>query len=437
MRMAAILAAVIATLYTAGWSLLGPVSDFFPSVGFISWLGGRLLVLACVLTAVCLIRWALVHRLKWGFRHAFTHAWVLYQVRAALLAVGGTYGNTAPPRVKLNLSRDLSYGTLMIRNHIKYDKQLESVNLSSALGRYITENQYRSDDENWHVYEIEDGRVDRQLIFESYQEFVEYCRQYEDYTLFMDKQTAVPLSSMLLVGLTGSGKTYALYSLILQLQNWRTKPELYFVDPKGSSLCVLGSEIETNRAEDSIEGIISLLEQFYSRMQERKAELKERLKEKLDADYRHWHMPAHIFFFDELGVFQSVANTLDKKTRDNFNMWLRSIVLQGRQLGFFLWAVMQKSDSTDIPTAIRDNLVWKVVLGQATNTTYMTTFEHAADLPKRKFGLGQGLYSYQGRTRQPKITSFPTLDFDILEAAKETGEGPPVMTGGPRKEESR
>ena len=83
-------------------------------------------------------------------------------------------------------------------------------------------------------------------------------------------------------------------------------------------------------------------------------------------------------------------------------------------MGFFLWVVMQKSDSADIPTAIRDNLIWKVVLGSATNTTYLTCFEHAADLPKRKFGPGQGLYSYQGLTLKPQITSFPTLKFDIL-----------------------
>ena len=75
---------------------------------------------------------------------------------------------------------------------------------------------------------------------------------------------------------------------------------------------------------------------------------------------------------------------------------------------------MQKSDANDIPTAVRDNLPLKICLGMATNTTYMTIFEHAANLPKRRFGPGQGLFFCQGLTRQPEVVSFPTLKFDIL-----------------------
>lgn len=189
---------------------------------------------------------------------------------------------------------------------------------------------------------------------------------------------------------------------------------LCFADPKNSSLCVLGKRIAPQWTAGTPEEIIKHLEDFNQLMMERKEELQAKLEEKLDADYRHWGMPAYIYIFDEFAAFQSVVATMDKKVRDKVSMLFRSIVLQGRQLGFFLWVVMQKSDSTDIPTAIRDNLIWKVVLGSATNTTYLTCFEHAADLPERKFGLGQGLYSYQGLTLKPQITSFPTLNFDIL-----------------------
>lgn len=198
-------------------------------------------------------------------------------------------------------------------------------------------------------------------------------------------------------------------------------PELYFADPKNSSLRVFGKRITPKWTAGTPEEIIEMLEKFGQCMEERKEELQSKLEEKLDADYRHWSLPAHVFIFDEFAAFQSVVAAMDKKQRDKVSMLLRNIVLQGRQLGFFLWVVMQKSDSTDIPTAIRDNLIWKVVLGSATNTTYITTFEHAADLPKRKFKQGQGLYSYQGLTLKPQLTSFPTLNFDILGAIiKET-----------------
>lgn len=130
-------------------------------------------------------------------------------------------------------------------------------------------------------------------------------------------------------------------------------------------------------------------------------------------------MSANVFIFDEFASFQSVINGMDKKTRDHVAMLLRNIVLQGRQLGYFLWIVMQKSDASDIPTSIRDNLIWKVVLGNATRTTYVTAFEESANLPIRNFSCGKGLYSYQGITRQPQITSFPTLNFDILSSVKQ------------------
>jgi len=161
---------------------------------------------------------------------------------------------------------------------------------------------------------------------------------------------------------------------------------------------------------------MALLEQFHEKMQERKIELKERLNEKLDADYRYWNLPANILIIDEYSGFQSAVNTMEKKTRDKVSMMIRDIVLQGRQLGFVLWIVMQKSDSTDLSTNTRSNLLWKVVLGNATRTTYLTAFEESANLPVRNFGCGQGLYSYQGITREPQVISFPTLNFDILSA---------------------
>lgn len=437
-KYAAIITATTLGLYFAGCLLRGAVSDALPQIGIIPRIGLFCEFAAIVAAMAYIIYWSLLHKLiSHGPRYAATHALTLWRLRRALLDVGAGYAIeqysgaekvVVLPRIKVNFDNDLLYGTIKIRNHIKYNSQLENVNLSAALGRYIVEQQYLSDDENWYVFEIEDSQADRRLVFDSYQDFQSYCtRQKEEYTFFIDKKCFLSLSSLLLVGQTGSGKTYALYSLILQLLNWEIKPKLHFADPKDSSLCIMGKRIAPECTAGTVEEIIEQLEAFHQEMQERKIELQEKLSEKLDADYRHWQMPAHIFVLDEFSSFQSVVNTLDKKARDNVSLLLRSIVLQGRQLGFFLWIIMQKSDSSDIPTAIRDNLIWKVVLGLATNTTYMTTFEHAADLPKRNFGPGQGLYTYQGRTREPKITAFPTLHFDILEATEQAVNGPPVM----------
>ena len=384
-----------------------------------------LLIVGFLLLILYMVGWCISNKIYKGLRYAFLHAKVKRKIRKSLKNAGyyieqNFRGERVAilPKIKVNFSKDFLIGTIAIENHIKFDKKLEAVDISSALGKYIVTQQYISDDANSYVSEFEDASTDRQLVFNSYQELVTYSHEVGDYKLFMDSKNIVPISSLLLVGSTGSGKSYSTYSLILTMLNWEIKPKIMFADPKNSSLVVLGNHIAPENTAGTVEDIIALLESFHDKMQERKLEIQDKLNQKLDADYRYWSMTANVFIFDEFASFQSVINTADKKTRDKVAMLLRNIVLQGRQLGFFLWILMQKSDATDLPKSIRDNLIWKVVLGNATSTTYITTFEKSADLPIRKFRCGQGLYSYQGLTRQPQITSFPTLNFDILESVK-------------------
>ena len=159
-----------------------------------------------------------------------------------------------------------------------------------------------------------------------------------------------------------------------------------------------------------------MLQLFYEAMLKREKELQEYLYQKIDNDYKDWGLQAHIFVIDGFSTFMSNVAILDKATQDKVNMYLKSIIQKGRQLGFFMWIIMQKSDSKILPTYLRDNLVFKVVLGQATDTTYQTAFEEYADLPRLNYQQGQGLYTIQGLTRHPKVCSFPTLNFKIMDS---------------------
>lgn len=329
------------------------------------------------------------------------------------------------PRIKIKFDKDVESGKIYIRNNIRQNQKLENVDISSALGRFIVTEQYLTMNADWYVYEFEDAVLNAHLTFYDYQELAAYAKETGNYKLFMDKRTRVPLSSMLLVGATGSGKTYALYTLILQMMNWNNKPTLSFADPKNSSLVVLGNHLSPENTAGEITDIISLLERFHERMEERKAILKKELEGKLNADYRDFGMTAEVFIFDEYASFSSCLATLDTSTRKKVSMLLRNIVLQGRQLGFFLWIVMQKSSAEDIPTSIRSNLLLKIVLGRADRTTYQTAFEDSAkEVKALDLKQGEGLYYYPGRTRSPKRMSFPTLDFDIL---KSIGNGLGVL----------
>lgn len=411
----------------AGLLLRGPVSTALAGWGAAAHICARLGLLCFLLAAVLLaggaVWWAIVHRLNRGAKYALRHWQLSRSIARALLEAG--YGIPVGeqfyrlPRVKIRFDdKGLTSGLVEIQNHIKTDTSLSAVNLSSALGVYVVDAQYITNDNNYYCFEIADSRIDQQLKFSSYTELTGYAKRHTDkygpYTLFCDgRNEGIKIRSLLLVGITGSGKSYALMGLIAQLLNWPVPPVMYYADPKGSDIAVLGGSLSPERTADDIDGIIDLLHAFYNEMLVRKAEMKDRLSDRLGVDFTEWRLPAYIFIMDEYAAFQASISR-DKKRREEVEEILRNVVLMGRQLGFFVWLCMQKSDSSDIPTAIRDNLPLKICLGNAPATTLMTIFGHAADLPSRHWGKGQGLVYCDGITAAPRPVSFPTLNFDIF-----------------------
>lgn len=411
-----------------GWLLWGPACAALAGWGaarVCARLGLLCFLLASALLVGGAVWWAVAHHLRRGVKYALRHWQLCRSIERALLEAG--YGVPIGeqyyrlPCVKIRFD-DCTFtaGLVEVQNHIKSDSSLAAVNLSSALGVYVVDAQYISDDNNYYCYEISDSRIDRQLQFDSYAALADYARKHTDkygpYTLFCDaRNEGIKIRSLLLVGITGSGKSYALMGLIAQLQNWPIPPVVYYADPKGSDIAVLGGSLAPERTADNIDGIIDLLRDFYNKMLTRKAEMRDRLNGKLGSDFSDFRLPAYVFLMDEYAAFQASISK-DKKRRDEVEEIMRNVVLMGRQLGFYMWIAMQKSDSSDIPTAIRDNLPWKICLGNAPSTTLLTIFGHAADLPSRHFGKGQGMMYCDGITVAPRPVSVPTLNFDIFGA---------------------
>ena len=409
-----------------GWLLRGPVGTAlagWDAAHVCARLGLLCFLLAGLLLAGDAVWWAVVHHLGPGVKYALRHWQLCRGIKRVLMEAG--YGIPVGeqyyrlPQVKIRFDdKGLTSGIVEVQNHIKSDSSLAAVNLSSALGVYLVDAQYISDDNNYYCYEISDSRIDRQLCFDSYAALADYAHKhtgkYGPYTLFADaRNEGIKIRSLLLVGITGSGKSYALMGLIAQLQNWPIPPTVYYADPKGSDIAVLGGSLAPERTADDIDGIIDLLRQFHGSMMARKAEMRDKLSGKLGADFTDFRLPAYIFLFDEFAAFQASISR-DKKRRDEVEEIMRNVVLMGRQLGFYMWVAMQKSDSSDIPTAIRDNLPLKICLGNAPSTTLMTIFGHAADLSSRHWDKGQGLIYCDGITAAPRPVSFPTLRFDIF-----------------------
>lgn len=403
-----------------------PAHNFPYGIDFLQRTGAICFTLAGVQIVIYMVYWFFYHKAYKGVKYAFIHARMMRNLRCMLLEAStkhtvqeyaGEEKVARLPKIRILISDDMESGKVIIGNSIRFHKLFEDMNISSALGQYVVMEQYLSDDMNFYIYEFERSEI-KQLVFKDYNELKSYCSQCEDNTLFLDKKNKVPLYHTLIVGSTGSGKTYATYSLLLQLLNFSITPDIYIADPKQSSLYVLGKQIACDSTAGVTGEIVLLLERFYHEMTKREKELQKYLDKKLDSDYKDWELKPHVLIIDEFSSFMSVVSVLDKSTRDKVNMYLTNIIQKGRQLGFFMWIIMQKSDSKILPTYLRDNLVFKVVLGQATDTTYQTAFEEYASLPRLKFQPGYGLYSFQGLTRQPKVCSFPRLEFDVLHSVR-------------------
>src|SRR5699024_768130 len=360
--------------------------------------------------------WLIRNKAHNGIKYAIRHYFVIFRIRKAFLDANyynkRFYFNNEVadlPKIKVVFSKDYSKAKLLVQN-INIKKGIGEVNISFALDNFVVDRAYLSNDENYHVFEIYDSNIVQQYEFNNFNELREQTSQLDAYTLQIDKSIAIPLHGTLLVGQTGSGKTYALYSLILQMVAKKVHYNLYFADPKNSSLAVLGDKISKENTTTDIDETIKSLQIFVGKMNDRKVEIKEKLSTKLEADYSDFKYEPHIFIFDEFASFQSVIQTMEKKKRDEVTKLLSQVVLQGRQLGFFLWIVMQKSDASLLPTNLRENLPVKLVLGNAEKQTYVTAFGAGVDIPEKNFELGQGVLTCPDVADTPRICHFSYLN---------------------------
>ena len=239
----------------------------------------------------------------------------------------------------------------------------------------------------------------------------------DDYALIVDAVTTIPLHHSIICGQTGSGKSYFLNALIVQMLNKKVRYNLYFADPKRSGLSVVGSLVATERTADTVDDIIEMLRSFHAALKLRMDEMKVFLSEsvRVDRNYNDFGLEPSVLIFDEYLAFSLALSNYKKDVRDEVASILSDVVLMGRQCGFYIWLVMQSAPATQIPTFIRDQMVWKVVLGNSDRSTYTVTFDSSADIPTGKFSIGYGVYTFAGITEKPKILAAPTIrDFDIV-----------------------
>ena len=371
---------VAVVLMLVAWTLMSllpfglPFSD---AVGMVAVASAAVAAALATLVLVCfLLRFGILH----GWRYFCLCLRVTIPLRRAFLDAGYSikrYGLVGEyeeiPRIRIEMAEDGLSVKVRIENSIRFNKKLEDVDLSSAINGYVLERTYLADDRSEWIFELVDAATNFSLVFETFGDFKRYVLEnYDRYHLFLDSRSAVWLSSVLAVGQTGSGKSYLLYSLVLQLHV--KEAILYLCDPKNSGLASLGRMLCPERTGVSLDEIISLLEKFVAEMDGRKAEMQELLSGKLDATAFDFGLAPAVFVIDEYAALAYALRSRDKRTRDHVAELISAVVLMGRQLGFVLVLAMQKSDATLIDTAMRENLPLVIVLGNAQQQTIVTAF---------------------------------------------------------------
>lgn len=385
------------------------------------------MLIAVVILIGMAIRWMITNKLSKGVQYALSHAKMLQQLERALYDDGDYVERivlnqkcAVIPRIDITFSDDLQCGQIRIKNSIKLDRRLEELPISSALpGEYILTKSYIADDCNDYIYEFERYQLE-QLVFTSIEHFMEYEKGIGEYDVFLDSRHVVPIFHTLIIGQTGSGKSYCLYNLILQMLTKQKEYELYIADPKYSGLYTLGKKINESRVASSVEEIINLLRIFQNRMEKRKQEFSKKLLLKLDSDFKDFELTPIFLIIDEYSSFRASLTRYDKKTRDYVDEVIGNVVREGRQLGCFCIIAQQQSNATNLPTEIRENMPFKIILGMAERQTYMTALGVYPDNAKRYFDKGQGILVYPqiATPENPAVTSVATLDFDILKAVE-------------------
>lgn len=371
------------------------------------------------------LAWMVTNHLSKGIAYAKCHAKTMKQLERELFDAGYYVERTVfnkkcavIPHIDIILSDDLQCGQIRIRNSIKLDKRLEELPISSALPKeYILTKSYIADDCNDYIYEFELYHLE-QLVFSSFEQLLQYETDIGEYDIFLDSRHVVPIFHTLIIGQTGSGKSYCLYNFILQMLTKSTPYELYIADPKYSGLYVLGKKINQNCVASSVEEIINLLRIFQNRMEKRKQEFSKKLLLKLDSDFKDFDLTPICLIIDEYSSFRASLTRYDKKIRDFVDEVIGNVVREGRQLGCFCIIAQQQSNATNLPTEIRENIPFKIILGMAERQTYMTALGVYPDNAKRHFDRGQGILVYPqiATPENPAVTSVATLNFDILKA---------------------
>lgn len=175
------------------------------------------------------------------------------------------------------------------------------------------------------------------------------------------------LPHALIVGGTGSGKTYFILTLIKAFVE--SGAELTIVDPKNADLADLSCVLPNVYYET--EDIISCIDVFTNDMLERSSQMKLMPGYKTGGNYADLGLEPHFLIFDEYVAF---VEMLDSRSSNRVMSDLKRIAMLGRQAGYFLILACQRPDAKYLADGIRDQFHFRLALGRNSELGYKMMF---------------------------------------------------------------
>lgn len=263
--------------------------------------------------------------------------------------------------------------------------------------------------QDYFIAKLIDLNLNNQKLIENHQDFIDYIKDTEAYQIKIMNNFVKDVSKaphLLISGETGSGKSYLLYFIMFQLI--LKECELYVIDRK-KVLTKFEGILGAEHVADEEEKIFELLHRVNSSMDQREEFFKNEYAEDLDKDFTTTDFKPIFLIIDELG---SLVSELESKKQKEFNKMLQSIAQRGRASGVNIIISMQQPNAQNLPTAIRDQLTFKTVLGNTDDTTRNLVFT-ASDLIDLNFDKGQGYFTNSGTHNKASILFVPTFKFNL------------------------
>lgn len=226
----------------------------------------------------------------------------------------------------------------------------------------------------------------------------------------------------LIVGGTGSGKSFFILGKIVSYLNLSPQADLRIIDPKKADLSLLRfvSGFE-NKVATEANQICRILRETVELMEQRYSDYFNDVSA-FGKTYRDFNLPVTIVIFDEFSAFM---HSVDKKVAKEALDYVFTLVMKGRQAGVMIEILMQRPSADDLPTNIRAQMGFKAGLGAMDSIGYNMIFDTNNVEYKTITEKGGGYIQIDGKHTAPVYFETPYIDrdFDFIAEIKKLMQG--------------